>query len=63
MSKLSKGAALNKGIEYFTELFFFYGVLFGLVAYEMYKGIEDSTKHKETVYRVENSLKDNLYKL
>jgi hypothetical protein len=29
--------AFNKGVEWFAEIFFFYGVLFSIVGYEMWK--------------------------
>jgi len=29
--------AFNKGVEWFAEIFFFYGVLFSIVGYEMVK--------------------------
>ena len=32
---LSDDAAFNKGVEYFSEVFFFYGVLILLAAYEI----------------------------
>ncbi len=32
--------AFNKGVEYFVEIFIFYGLLGGLAIYEMKKGIE-----------------------
>ena len=34
---LNKDAAFNKGVEYFSELFFFYGLLMALAAYEIRK--------------------------
>jgi hypothetical protein len=34
---LSKDAAFNKGVEYFSEIVFFYGVLIALAIYEIKK--------------------------
>ena len=35
LDKVSKGAAIQKGIEYFCEIVFFYGVLMALAVYEL----------------------------
>lgn len=32
---LSNDAAFNKGVEYFSEIFFFYGILMVLAVYEL----------------------------
>ena len=34
---LSADCAFNKGVEYFSEIFFFYGILMGLAIYEIRK--------------------------
>ena len=34
---LSEEAAFNKGVEYFTEFVFFYGVLISIAVYEVSK--------------------------
>jgi hypothetical protein len=33
---------MNKGIEYFTETVFFYGLLIGLGVYELHRAMKDS---------------------
>ena len=35
---LSDDGAFNKGVEYFSEIFFFYGILMALAIYEIRKG-------------------------
>jgi hypothetical protein len=34
---LSKNNAFSKGVEWFSEIFFFYGILMGLAVYEINK--------------------------
>ena len=41
---VSEEAALSKGIEYFAEMLFFYGVVFSIVGYEIKKSLESSKK-------------------
>ncbi len=41
---LSECVAFNKGVEWFVELAFFYGVLFGLAFYEINKAEQAKTK-------------------
>ena len=36
--------AFNKGVDWFTEVFFFYGLCFGIVFYEMYLAAKSSIK-------------------
>lgn len=40
--------AFNKGVDYFTEVFFFYGLVFGIVFYEMHKSIKAAEYARET---------------
>ena len=40
--KVSEEAALTKGIEYFIEGFFFYGLIFAVCIYEIKKAFESS---------------------
>lgn len=35
--KIPPDLAFNKGVDYFTEIVFFYGIMFGIVFYEMEK--------------------------
>ena len=62
LEKVSSGAAIQKGIEYFCELVFFYGLLMALAIYEMnrrnqeaastmrqIKGMEIKQKRLDTV--------------
>ena len=41
---LSDEAAFNKGVEYFVEVVFFYGVLIGIAIFEIKKSHESSEK-------------------
>ena len=56
---LKTDAAFNKGAEYFSELFFFYGILLSLAIYEMNKAyissIKSSNRHKEIHKDIKNS--------
>jgi len=55
---LSKEAAFNKGVEYFTEFVFFYGVLFALAYYEIQKSHESSQKQKNEMSALKNKGKE-----
>ncbi len=44
---LSDEAAFNKGVEYFVEVFFFYGVLMAIAVYEVDKSHKSSEKLKK----------------
>ena len=46
---LSDEAAFNKGIDYFVEFVFFYGILISLAIYEVKRGQEASDKLKATI--------------
>ena len=41
---LSPEASFNKGVEYFSELVFFYGILMALAIYEIKKNHESAEK-------------------
>lgn len=41
---LSEEAAFNKGVEYFVEVFFFYGVLIGIAVWEIKRSTDSSEK-------------------
>ena len=47
--KISQEAALTKGIEYFVEIVFFYGVIFTIIGYEIKKALESSAKLKAQI--------------
>jgi hypothetical protein len=53
---LSSDAAFNKGVEYFSELVFFYGVLLALAIYEIRKSHESSEKQIKQVDKMEERL-------
>ena len=40
--------AFHKGIDYFTEIFFFYGLVFGIAFYEMAKSVAATNFAKAT---------------
>jgi hypothetical protein len=44
--ELSKEIAFNKGVEWFTEVFIFYGILISIAAYEIAKAAKSSQKTK-----------------
>jgi hypothetical protein len=43
---LSEDAAFNKGVEYFTEIVFFYGVVMAITCYEVKRNIDSSSIQK-----------------
>ena len=45
--KIPAELAFNKGVDYFTEIVFFYGVMFGIAFYEMDKAYKSSKKTAE----------------
>ena len=47
--ELHPDIAFVKGIEWFTEVFIFYGTLFGIVFYEMKKSAVSAEKTKKTI--------------
>ena len=44
VSELHPDVAFNKGIDWFTEVFFFYGILFTIAGYEIWKAEVASKK-------------------
>lgn len=44
---LSDEAAFNKGVEYFVEVVFFYGVLIGIALFEVNRSHQSSEKTKK----------------
>lgn len=51
---LSDEAAFNKGVEYFVEIVFFYGVLIAIAVYEVQRSHESSEKLKRQIKDMEN---------
>ncbi len=49
--------AFGKGVEWFTELVFFYGVLFVITAYEFKKADVASTEQKHKITSLTDSTK------
>ncbi len=47
IKEIHESIAFAKGVEWFTEIFFFYGVLFLITWYELRKAIEQSTNTKK----------------
>jgi hypothetical protein len=58
IKELSRDVAFNKGVEWFTEVFVFYGVLILIAAYEIKKAHASGKKTKELI----SSLKDESEK-
>ena len=46
---MSDDAAITKGIEYFVELFMFYGIIFSIIIYEVGKSTANSAKTKKRI--------------
>ena len=60
---ISQDIAFNKGVDYFTELVFFYGVMFGIAVYELDRTQRSSKKQADAIWKVDaesNSLKTKL---
>ena len=51
--------AFNKGIDWFVEVFFFYGILFSIAGYEMWKADVASKKQKITIDNLTNVTTDS----
>lgn len=60
---LHREVAFAKGVDYFTDLFFVYGLLTAIAMYEIMKGHKSSVKQAETIKRLENFHKDSEPKL
>lgn len=56
---LSDEAAFNKGVDYFVEIMFFYGILMAIAVYEVKKSAESSEKQKRELQRLIDTSKDN----
>ena len=46
---LNSDASFNKGVEYFSEIVFFYGVLFTIALYEIKKSHESTEAQKKKI--------------
>ena len=49
--------AFNKGIDYFTEILFFYGVLFGISFYQIDQSIKSSKRSKKKLKEIDRKAK------
>ena len=56
---LSQEAAFNKGIEYFTELVFFYGILIAIALWEVEKSHQASADLKHQISSYKSSCKES----
>ncbi len=56
---LHPDVAFVKGIEWFTEVFIFYGLLFAIAGYEMSKAASSSEKTKQTIESLVVSKKEH----
>lgn len=57
---LSECVAFNKGVEWFVELAFFYGVLFGLAFYEINKAEQAKTKQNTQIRELQEQTSKQL---
>ena len=55
--------AFNKGVEYFSEVIFFYGILFTLVVYEINHNVQEAKAQRGRVKKVLGTLEDNDKKI
>lgn len=51
---LSDEAAFNKGVDYFVDIVFFYGALFGLALFELERNVKNSAKAKQEFNEVKD---------
>lgn len=56
-------AAFNKGVDWFTEIFFFYGLLFGIVFYEVAAGHNKAVAQAKHMKELEEATKISRRKL
>ena len=57
---LSNEAAFNKGIEYFTEMVFFYGILVAIALWEVEKSYQASSNLKLQMKTYTQSCNDSI---
>ena len=53
---IEREEAFHKGVDYFVELFIFYGILGSLGVYELKRGIEAGRHQKEHIDIMENRM-------
>lgn len=63
IKKLHDDAAFNKGVDWFTEIVFFYGVLFGIAFYEMGQAHHKAKLQADQLKNLEQSTKQSKTKL
>ena len=56
---LSEEAAFNKGVEYFVEVVFFYGVLIGIAVWEVDRSQKASDKLKAEISSLHTAASKN----
>ena len=60
---LAEEIAFQKGVQYFTEIFFFYGLLMTMALYELKKNAKDNKINSEKLTQCSDSIKDHNIKL
>ena len=53
---LSPDAAFTKGVEYFSEIFFFYGMLMAIALYEIKRNHDSSIKATKQLKKYEDDI-------
>lgn len=56
---MTDDAAFNKGVDWFTEIVFFYGVLFGIAFYELNAATNKSRNQENLLNKLEHQSKAN----
>lgn len=56
---LSEEAAFNKGVEYFVEVVFFYGVLIGIAVWEVKRSSDASDKLKQELKHIATTAEES----
>ncbi len=49
IQRLDDDIAFNKGVEWFTEVFIFYGILIAIAGYEINKSVASAQKTKQNI--------------
>jgi hypothetical protein len=60
---LQDDSAFNKGVDWFTEIVFFYGFLFGIAFYELAQASKKSAAQAKLLKELESSTKSSRTKL
>lgn len=50
---MQNDAAFNKGVDWFTEIVFFYGILFGIAFYEIHSSVVKSKSADQKLQNLE----------